>query len=93
LKQFEQLIDNINLDEVGIKEKIRAEIERFKKFQRMISGNNDDVKVNNVDIRNYAKYILREGSILEKRELLERIKTRIILKNREITIEKVVIKS
>lgn len=59
----------------------------------MISGNNDDVKVNNVDIRNYAKYILREGSILEKRELLECIKTRIILKNKEITIKKVVIKS
>lgn len=93
LKQFEHLIDNINLDEIGIKEKIKVEIERFKKFQRMISGNNDDVKVNNVDIRNYAKYILREGSILEKRELLEYIKTRIILKNKEITIEKVAIKS
>jgi site-specific DNA recombinase len=87
LKQFEQLIDNINLDEIVIKEKIRAEIERFKKFQRMISRNNDDVKVNNVDIRNYAKYILREGSILEKRELLSCLKSKIFLKNQKIFLK------
>jgi len=86
LKQFEQLISEIDLDEIGIKEKIRLEVERFKKFQKMIAGNNDSIKVNDIDIRNYAKYILKEGSILEKRELLSCLKGQITLNSGEISV-------
>ena len=87
LKQFEQLISEIDLDEIGIKEKIKLEVERFKKFQRMISGNNGNIKVDDIDIRNYAKYLLKEGSILEKRELLSCLKGQITLKNKIINIK------
>jgi len=88
LKQFEQLIKEIDLDEIGIKEKIKLEVERFKKFQKMISGSNDNVKINDIDIRNYARYILKEGSILEKRELLFFLKDRISLINKRIELLK-----
>jgi DNA invertase Pin-like site-specific DNA recombinase len=86
LKQFEQLIKEIDLDEIGIKEKIKLEVERFKKFQKMISGSNDNVKINDIDIRNYAIYILKEGSAFEKRELLGCLKSKILLKNKSICL-------
>jgi len=41
-----------------------------------------------VDIRNYAKYILNEGTILEKRELLSCLKSKLVLENKKIKIGK-----
>lgn len=88
LKQFEQLIDKIDLDEIGIKEKIKVEVERFKKFQRVIFGNKDKIEIGDIDIRNYAKYILKEGKDIEKRELLGCFKNRLSLVNKTIKLFK-----
>jgi hypothetical protein len=41
-----------------------------------------------IDIRNYAKYLLKQGTIIEKRELLSCFKSRLILKDKKITVEK-----
>jgi site-specific DNA recombinase len=89
IKQFEKLLDKIDLDEIGIKEKIKKEVERFKKFQRAILGNKDKIEVCEIDIRNYAKYILREGLDLEKRELLGCLKGNIILNNKTIELKSI----
>jgi len=40
-----------------------------------------------VDIRNYAKYILKEGNIYEKRELLECLKSKLVLKDKVLRLE------
>jgi hypothetical protein len=34
IAQFEQLLDKIDIDEIGIREKIKYEVERIKKFQQ-----------------------------------------------------------
>jgi len=78
-------MNKIDLDEIGIK-KIKIEVERFKKFQRVILGNKDKIEIGDIDIRNYAKYILREGSILKKRELLACLKGRKILRDGKLEI-------
>jgi DNA invertase Pin-like site-specific DNA recombinase len=70
ISQLTQMFDDISIDEIGIRSKIRSEVERFKKFQRMLLGSNTDVNVEQIDIRNYAKFLLQEGTDLEKRELL-----------------------
>jgi hypothetical protein len=74
------------LDEIGIKEKLKIEVERFKKFQRVILGSKEKIDIREVDIRNYAKYILRDGSDLEKRELLGCFKSKIQMKNKIISL-------
>jgi site-specific DNA recombinase len=89
IKQFEKLLDTIDLNEIGLKEKIKTEVERFKKFQRTILGNKDKIEVGEIDIRNYAKYILRDGLDLEKRELLGCLKGNIILKSKIIEIKSI----
>jgi DNA invertase Pin-like site-specific DNA recombinase len=86
LKQFEELMDTIDIDEIGIKEKIKGEVERFKKFQQLIVGSTEKIKVVDVDIRNYAKYILREGQDVEKRELLGCLKGKILLTEKVISL-------
>lgn len=86
IRQFEGLIDTIDLNEIGIKEKIKAEVERFKKFQRIVLGSKEKVSIGDVDIRNYCKYILRDGADVEKRELLGCFKSKIVMKNKEISL-------
>ena len=84
--QFEILIDKIDLNEIGMKEKIKAEVERFKKFQRIILGNTEEIVVGDIDIRNYAKFILKDGKDTEKRELLGCLENKMTLKNKTISI-------
>jgi hypothetical protein len=41
-----------------------------------------------VDMRVYAKYVLKEGSSIEKRELLANLKSKIMLKDKKLTLFK-----
>ncbi len=84
IKQLIKLIDQIDLDEIDIKDKIKQEIERMKKFQQILLGNSEKFEIKDIDIRVYAKYILREGTDLEKRELLGCLKSDILLKSKGI---------
>lgn len=87
VEQLAGLMDKIDLDKIGMKEKIKIEIERHKKFQSGLLGIQETkVRVADVDIRNYAKYILREGTMLEKRELLACMRSKITLANKVISL-------
>ena len=86
IKQLESLMEKISIDEIAIEGKIKLEIERFKKFQRVVLGNNEKIDIGDVDIRNYAKYILKEETDIEKRELLGCLKSKIVLKDKLITL-------
>ena len=85
--QLLELMDNIDLDRSGIKKKLELEIERHKKFHSGIMGMKDEeYKAKDADIRNYAKYLLTEGNMFEKRELLGCLKSKIVLKNKTINL-------
>jgi DNA invertase Pin-like site-specific DNA recombinase len=87
LKQFEGLMDTIDMNEISIKDKIKDEVQRFKKFNQIVLGSKEKIEVGDIDIRSYCKYILRNGTEGEKRELLGCLKSRILLKNKEISLE------
>ena len=86
LKQFEELIEKIDINEIQIKEKIKADVEKFTNLQNFFLGTKEKVNIPSVDIRGYARYVLREGSDNEKRELLGCLKSRIVLSNKVITL-------
>ena len=88
IQQLEKLIDDIALDELGMQEKIRHEVERFKNFQSRVLKMGAKMQVINVDIREYAKYILADGTNHEKRELLCELKGRIILTQKQLEIQR-----
>jgi hypothetical protein len=53
----------------------------------MLLGTKAQVTVKDIDIRNYAKFILQEGTLNEKRDFLGCLKTKITLKNKIITLQ------
>lgn len=87
VEQLVSLMDKIEFNDIGMRQKIKAEIERHKKFQSGLLGEKESkIKVKDVEVRNYAKYILREGQMHEKRELLSCLKSKIKLTNKIVSI-------
>lgn len=60
---------------------------RIKSFQLSLLNEKTEIKISNIDIRNYAKYILRDGRVEEKRELLSCLKSTVCLKERKLCRE------
>jgi len=87
IKQLQNLADKLVLKKTPMQSKIKAEIRRFKKFQNMATGKSDKIDVNDIDIQNYAKFLLKEGEEQEKRELLSCLKGEILLENKTITLK------
>jgi site-specific DNA recombinase len=87
IEQLASFMDTINLDEISIRGKIKDEIERNRRFQMGLLGIREKaVKVDDIDIRNYSKYILRDGTMEEKRELLSCLRSRLTLANKVVGI-------
>ncbi|MCT6631879.1 hypothetical protein, partial [Staphylococcus aureus] len=86
-------IDVIDINEIGLKRQFEDEVERYNKFQhtvlRMHGQEAEIEKKQEFDIRTYAKYILREGRMIEKRELLASLKSRLVLgKDKKLTLRR-----
>ena len=87
LKQFESLLEKVDIDEIEIKQKIKTDVERFSKLQKFLLGTKEKINTSNIDIRGYARYVLQEGEDIQKRELLGCLKGKIILKEKKISIQ------
>lgn len=86
IAQFEKLLDQMDINKIETQEKIKHEVERIKNFQQSVLGIKQQVEIRDVDIKDYIKFILRQGKIEEKRELLNCFKSKIILKNKNLQI-------
>ena len=62
-------------------------VERLKKFQRSFTSVTDTKPQKSIDLCDYAKYLLKEGSGTEKRELLLCIKSKLILTQGVVNLE------
>jgi len=85
------ILDTAEIDLIGMKDSLIAEIERFYKIQAFLDGteNIDRSKdKKEYDLRKYAKTIFEEGRIDERRQILKNLKGRLILKNKKIYIDK-----
>lgn len=82
-----KILDQVDINELGMRNKLEDEIARFNIFQRSVLQTTvKSTKDHVTDIRNYAKYILKEGTVMEKRELLANLRSRIIYKDKELTL-------
>lgn len=86
IEQLCEMIDQIDLDEIGARHLIEKEVSRFNKLQGTMKKKSEKLKADEMDIRRYAKYLLTEGSVEEKRALLENLKNRITLINKKISL-------
>lgn len=89
IDQLVKIMDKIDINEIGMRHKFEEEVSRLIKFQKSFFADAKKLKPEkNIDLRSYAKYLLREGSVIEKRELLSCIKSKLILTQKVLTIEK-----
>lgn len=86
----EQLIgqlDKIDLNQTGLQIKFNEELKRHNKFYRGVLGVRGKAEVHqDIDLRDYAKYVLREGSNEEKRELMGCFKSKITVLRKIVSI-------
>jgi len=63
---------------------------RYQKFNKIIlkTDQKKQTKTPKIDIKEYAKYLLQEGTRDEKREILNCLKTEIYLKNQKVYLKK-----
>jgi len=87
IKQLQKQIDKLDFKKLPVQDKIEGEIKRFKKFQIMATGKNQNIDVSDVDVKNYIKFLLKEGDDQEKRELLTCLNGEILLKNKVVEIK------
>jgi len=89
IDQLSNLMDNLPINETLIKQKLDYEVQRYNKFRYGVLGlkENEEKVEDLMDYKKYAKYILMQGSIYEKRELLSCLKGKIILKQRGLIID------
>lgn len=92
ISQMIKIVDKLDMNEIGLKKQFEEEVKRYNNFQRTVlhmNGKEKEVpKSQQFDIRTYAKYILKEGTITEKRELLASLKSRLVFCNKKVTLEK-----
>lgn len=87
IKQFSSIIDKVDINELGIRKKFDEEVERYNNFRGKILGIKEkEKKGKKIDVREYAKYLLKAGTIIEKRELLSCLKDKVVMKDRKISL-------
>jgi site-specific DNA recombinase len=85
IDQLTKLIDKISISQLGARDQLRAEIDRYERFtQGVLKQNVDNKQRPKVSIKEYAKYVLQNGTREEKRELLSHLQTKIYLKDRVV---------
>ncbi len=90
IEQLVKFMDRIDLNEIHMKQKFEEEVARLNKFQKSFFGIKKVAKANakQIDLKDYAKYLLREGTAIEKREFMSCIKSKFIMKNKVVMLEK-----
>jgi len=81
LEQLIKIVDALDMNELGIRHKFKDEVARYGKFRKMVLGKDKesiDGLNNDADLRTYVKYLLSEGTILEKRDVLANLKSKLI---------------
>jgi site-specific DNA recombinase len=86
IEELSKLLDTINLDELGMRAKIEEEVARYNKFRLGVLGAKKKERGMEIDVRTYAKYLLKDGTITEKRELLSCLKSGLLLRDRKVSL-------
>lgn len=87
VEQLIKLMDKIDLNRTGVQIKFEEELKRFNKFHRGVLGiSGKKEKHKDIELKTYTKYLLKEGSNEEKRELMGCLKSQVVIKEKTVTL-------
>lgn len=87
VEQIIKVLDHLDYDNLAMQTSFEGELRRFNKFQRAVLRSTPGVEHKDADLKTYAKYILKEGTNAEKRELMGHFKTKLRIAKKIVTIE------
>ncbi len=88
IEQLLKIIDQIDINQMSVQMKFEDELKRHNKFQRTVLGLSDSNATHEeINIKTYAKYILKEGTNEEKRELMSCFKSKFKVTKGVVTVE------
>ncbi|MCX6812803.1 MAG: recombinase family protein [Candidatus Berkelbacteria bacterium] len=86
-EQICNIMDQIDPNMLNTQKHLQDEISRYERFMSKILKQKVSKDLNNeVDLRDYSKFVLREGAREEKRELLNCLKIKMSLKDKKISV-------
>jgi DNA invertase Pin-like site-specific DNA recombinase len=88
VEQLLKIIDQIDINQMSVQIKFEDELKRHNNFQRTVLGlSNPDATHEEINIKTYAKYILKEGTNEEKRELMGCFKSKFKVMKGVVSVE------
>ena len=88
IAQLCEIVDDLDIDELGARHIIDKEIARYNKLRRTVLGSKEKDTGSAMDIKKYAKYLLEEGSVDEKRELLSHLRGKLTISDKKIRLQR-----
>jgi DNA invertase Pin-like site-specific DNA recombinase len=83
-----KLLDKLTIEEIESKEALHNELDKFKRLSSAVLGYSESSdQKHEINLHNFAKYILTEGTRVEKRALISCLEQTIYLRNKELFIE------
>jgi len=90
--QLVEIINQVEIDKDQFNKILKDEFDRFSKFKAILNDENPtesiEKKLKDIDVKTFAKHILRFGSNQERREIFSLIKQPLYLKNLKLYINK-----
>jgi hypothetical protein len=89
IQEILPIIDNLSLDKSELKQKLEKEVARYSLFLTGVLGQQllQSKKHLDINIKTFAKHLLTHGLLIEKREILSCIKSKILLKDKKLLVE------
>lgn len=87
IAQLCELVDELELDELGARQVLEKEVSRYNKLRKTMGSVEKD-SADTMDLKKYAKYLLSEGTMEEKRGLLQHLKGKLLINDKKVTLER-----
>lgn len=88
IEQLQALIDTVTLSETSVLKKVREEVARYKKFSKSLLGENIKIAVSDIDVKDYVKFLLKDGTFEEKRAVLSCVTSQITLNKKKVVLKR-----
>lgn len=85
ITEFMEFVDTYDFNTLEIGEKLKNSLDDYQRVTREILRQ-QSVDAASVDLRSYAHYVLREGTIREKADFIRGLKLPLVLKDRKVVI-------
>lgn len=89
INQLVDMVHKMELNLSSVREKLEKELGRFNRFRHGVLGLNEEESESQskADLHSYAEYLLREGTVEEKRDFMSSFKSSLILLNKRIILQ------